>query len=169
MYVCISAAACVLVYMWTCKRVFIQALSVYRWTLNKCFRTLIFNFYRHIFIAAKGCHAEVKEEVWQHFWSDKTEHGSHTYSHTPDYLTGIWQRAKGNFMGNFESCRNIILCVCFGVHPLTPLFKRSQDRSRTKAVEGLVGETKNQKNDASKERKRSGGVLFVGVGEQRRR
>lgn len=72
-------------------------------------------------------------------------------------------------MGNFESCRNIILCFCFGVHPLTPLFKRSQDRSRTKAVEGLVGETKNQKNDASKERKRSGGVLFVGVGEQRRR
>lgn len=114
-------------------------------------------FYLHSFYSIKGCHVVVKEVVWQHCWSDKTEHGSHTYSHTPDWL-GSGKRPKEISWGSLETHLHIVLyCMCVCVSTLWPHFR---DRSRRTTHKGFVEETRSEKRCVKREGKGAEGCCL---------
>lgn len=100
--------------------------------------------------------------------SDKTEHGSHTYSHAPDWLTdwlGSGPNPKEISRGTLETRPYITLYVCVCVNLLTPAFwdrRRRPDAQRVRRREELW------KRMCQRRGKQSRRVLFEGVGWQRR-
>lgn len=110
------------------------------------------------FYSIKWCHVVVKEVVWQHCWSDKMEQGSHTYSHTPDWL-GSGHRPKEISWGTLETHFNIILRV--GCPSFNPTFWESWNRGSSRTtLKGFVEEIRSEERCVKREGSRAEGCCL---------